>query len=120
VTTTQEHVSFFSVSPHKDVKSFVTLSNMLEQVGVSAYIGAAKYIENKVGMHSLLSVYLSDSPFQAYLTAAATVLAVEARHAAWVGSAVRKGSAWSSAFEVRHHNPQYSDLTLLSPDPSRS
>ncbi|KZV70850.1 hypothetical protein PENSPDRAFT_631135 [Peniophora sp. CONT] len=69
--------------PYTDVKSFVDLSATLEQVGSSAYTGAAKFISNKD-----------------YLQAAATVLSTEARHAAWAESAVRHGSAWGSAYET--------------------
>ncbi|KAG5650436.1 hypothetical protein H0H81_012287, partial [Sphagnurus paluster] len=70
-------------SPHNDPKSFAALSQVLEGVGVSAYVGAAGLIENK-----------------SYLTAAASVLATEARHASWVASAVRGGSGWSGALDV--------------------
>ena len=37
---------------------------------------------------------------QDYLLAAATVLSTEARHSAWIDSAVRERSAWSGPFDV--------------------
>ena len=60
------------------------MSATFEQVGSSAYSGAAKFLQDKD-----------------YLTASATILSTEARQAAWVESAVRRGSAWGTAYEVR-------------------
>ena len=56
--------------------------------GTSAYTGAAQLISNKD-----------------YLTAAASVLATEARHASWVASAVNKFGGWSGSFDVRICTP---------------
>ncbi|KAJ6568420.1 ferritin-like domain-containing protein [Mycena vulgaris] len=69
--------------PYTDPKSFAGLSQAIEGVGVSAYTGAAQYITDK-----------------SYLTAAASVLATEARHASWVASAVNKYAGWSGALDI--------------------
>ncbi|KAF9028764.1 hypothetical protein BDZ89DRAFT_986507 [Hymenopellis radicata] len=69
--------------PYETPNEFATLSQILEGVGVTAYAGAAQFIENKD-----------------YLTAAAVVLSTEARHAAWVASAVNKFEPWSGALDV--------------------
>ncbi|KAH7921675.1 hypothetical protein BV22DRAFT_1132100 [Leucogyrophana mollusca] len=68
--------------PDTDPKSFAAVSYLLENVGTSAYSGAAQY--------------LSDGT----LTAAAAILAVEARHGAWVNSAVLKANPWNTAFDT--------------------
>ncbi|KAG8967339.1 hypothetical protein FRB90_010891, partial [Tulasnella sp. 427] len=69
--------------PYSDPQSFVALSVVLEGLGVSAYLGAVKSITNP----DLLAV-------------AASIMTTEARHNAWVASAVRKGSAWGGSLDI--------------------
>ncbi|KAI5831391.1 hypothetical protein K523DRAFT_270087 [Schizophyllum commune Tattone D] len=69
--------------PVTDVKSFVGLSQVLEGVGTSAYAGAASFLTSKDA-----------------LNAAAVILSTEARHAAWVASAVNKQNPWSGAYDT--------------------
>lgn len=88
-----------------DVKSFIDTSYALEGVGTAAYTGAAALISTKVRPLHISCTYLClHRLIQAYLTAAATILTVEARHDAWVGSAVKQGAAWSTAYEVSFFN----------------
>ncbi|OCF32431.1 hypothetical protein I317_05782 [Kwoniella heveanensis CBS 569] len=69
--------------PYTDVKSFISLATLLENVGVSAYAGAAKYITDPD-----------------YLTVAAVILSTEARHQAWESSAVGNANPWGSAYDT--------------------
>lgn len=69
--------------PYTDPKSFLALATVIENVGVSAYLGAASYIMDK-----------------AYVTVAGAILTTEARHQAWLSSAVDKTQPWSGAYDT--------------------
>ena len=64
-------------------ESFITLSALLEGVGISAYLGAAANITDP-----------------AYLTAAASILSVEARHSAWIQSSAQLSDAFPAVFDT--------------------
>jgi len=73
----------YDFSAVTDPVSFVATSEVLEGVGVTAYLGAAQFLTNP-----------------AFLTAAGSILTTEARHNAWLNSAVKKNSAWSGPMDV--------------------
>ncbi|KAI9635072.1 ferritin-like domain-containing protein [Dioszegia hungarica] len=92
----QQHVSLLSGAlgaqavkpctykfPVTDVNSFVALASVVENVGVSAYLGAAASIVDKT-----------------YLTVAGSILTTEARHQGWMNSAVLKDAAWSGGYDT--------------------
>jgi len=69
--------------PVNNARDFVDVAAVLEQVGASAYSGAAPLIDN------------AD-----FVAAGAAILAVEARHSAWLSSAAKKQNPWSTEFET--------------------
>lgn len=69
--------------PCNNVQSCLELSNALETVGTSAYTGAIKFISEP-----------------GYVTAAGSILATEARHSSWIGSAALQSYPWSTSFEA--------------------
>ncbi|CDZ98487.1 Ferritin-like superfamily [Phaffia rhodozyma] len=64
-------------------KGFLGLASVIENVGVAAYLGAANKITNP-----------------AYVTAAGSILTVEARHQAWLNSAVLKEAPFSGPYDT--------------------
>ena len=80
---------------------------MLETVGTSAYTGAAHFFSNKVKIASNrlstlfdLADVINFDILKDFITSAGTILAIEARHAAWLSSALEKANPWSASFEV--------------------
>lgn len=80
VAPVQECTYAFGIS---SVKQFVATASILEGVGTSAYLGAAKQIANK-----------------AYLTAAGSILTIEARHSSYL-----RASLSQSPFPQSFDNP---------------
>ncbi|KAI0366557.1 hypothetical protein BV20DRAFT_1055557 [Pilatotrama ljubarskyi] len=70
--------------PFDSPKTFAAMSMVFETVGSSAYLGGAKFLGNNAE----------------YVTAAGSILAVEARQASWVTSSVMKLQPWNGPFDV--------------------
>jgi len=66
--------------PYHDPVSFAALSSVIETVGLSAYLGASSFFDDR-----------------SFVTMAAAILSVRARNQAWVTSAVNKKQPWSGA-----------------------
>jgi len=69
--------------PYTDPKSFVSLAASIEGVGTAAYTGAAHYITAPGA-----------------ITDAASILATEGRHDAWMMSAALEGAPWSGPYQT--------------------
>lgn len=69
--------------PYTDPKSFAALATVIENVGTSAYLGAASSIMTP-----------------AYVTVAGSILTTEARHQGWMSSAVDKQNPWSGPYDT--------------------
>ncbi|KAI0778850.1 ferritin-like domain-containing protein [Trametes elegans] len=70
--------------PYDSPKTFAAMSMVFETVGSSAYLGGAKFLTENTD----------------YLTAAGSILAVEARQASWVTSSIMKLQPWNGPFDV--------------------
>ena len=96
-------LTWFHPSNLQSPLDFVAIAAALETVGTSAYSGAAPLIDNPVrGPHNAIpKTYNNLVALQDFVAAGASILATEARHSAWIQSAVKKQNPWSGAFEVR-------------------
>jgi len=69
--------------PVNNVNDFVAVSQVLEAVGVTAYLGAAQFLHTP-----------------SYLTAAGSILTTEARHNAWVNAVGLHSYPWSGPMDT--------------------
>ncbi|RDB30145.1 Protein rds1 [Hypsizygus marmoreus] len=81
--------------PVTNVTSFTALSQLIENIGVSAYIGVMQNITNTT-----------------FITVASSILATDARYASWVAS-VNGVEPWDGAFDVPLSPRQV--ITLAAP-----
>ncbi|KAF4616825.1 hypothetical protein D9613_008237 [Agrocybe pediades] len=89
--------------PDNDVHAFVDLSEAITQIVTSIYVGGLHFFYNRASL---------SFDFLDYVTVGASILAVEARQASWINSAVRKQNPWNTAFETPLSPSQ--GLTLLT------
>lgn len=82
--------------PSQNITEFVALSDMLEAIATSAYVGSGAYIQNK-----------------SLRVLSASILATTASQSTWINNAVRGGNPWSNAYETPLDLNQ--TFTLISP-----
>ncbi|TDL22376.1 hypothetical protein BD410DRAFT_839822 [Rickenella mellea] len=69
--------------PYSDVQSFVALSQVLEGVGTSAYLGSTHFLQNEDN-----------------LAGATSILTIESRQQAWIAGAISQTNPWSGSFDT--------------------